>query len=238
VAHHCSKRILQHPFHPISHKSHRRPFELILHSPPLTPAPLLAGYVLLHQEDVCCMPRMHHTKGKSSKLVYNFSTEAPFRVLHVDAYSAGAHSGFEGSTSYLIGCCGMFSFGILEPVTSAYAFSFAYAIMKMQLRFEFCHTVVLDKDSKFFSICREYLDLIKTNCHVLSGDNHNPVLVKWLCRYVNKGLRIVTNRRNSIRVALEALLLLLNAWNSCPVPGTDISHSLVAVGHKFASVID
>jgi hypothetical protein len=178
------------------------------------------------------------TRGKSSKLVYNSSTEAPFKVLHVDAYSAGAHSGFEGSTSYLIGFCGMCSFGIVEPVTSANASPFASAIMKMQLRFDFCHTVVLDEDSKFFSVCRESLDLLKINCHVLSGDNHNPMLIKWLCRYFNKGLCIMTNKRNSVRVALESLLLLLYAWNSCPVPGTDISRSLVAVGRKFAFPID
>ena len=30
------------------------------------------------------------------------------------------------------------------------------------------------------------------------------------------------------------ILLLLYAWNSCPVPGTDISSSLVAVGREFA----
>jgi hypothetical protein len=178
------------------------------------------------------------TKGKSSKLVYNFPIKAPFWVFHADTYSAGAHSGFEGSTSYLIGCCGMCSLGILEPVTSAKASTFASAIMKMQLRFGFCHTVVLDKDSKFFSVCRESLDLLKINCHVLLGDNHNPMFVKWLCRYFNKGLRIMTNECNLVHLALEALLLLLYAWNSCPIPGTDISHSLVAIGHDFAFHID
>jgi hypothetical protein len=64
------------------------------------------------------------------------------------------------------------------------------------------------------------------------------MLVKRLCRYFNKGLRIMTNERDTIQVALEALLLLLYAWNSCPVPGMDISCSLVAVGHKFAFPID
>jgi hypothetical protein len=77
------------------------------------------------------------TRGKSSKLVYNFPVEAPFKVLHVDAYSAGLHFGFEGSTSYLIGCCSMCSFGILEPVTSANASTFASAITKMQLALVF-----------------------------------------------------------------------------------------------------
>jgi hypothetical protein len=46
------------------------------------------------------------------------------------------------------------------------------------------------------------------------------------------------NERDLVRVALEAILLLLYAWNSCPVPGTDISQSLVAVGREFAFPID
>jgi hypothetical protein len=35
--------------------------------------------------------------------------------------------------------------------------------MKILLRYGFCHTVVLDKDSKFFGICREAIDLLKIN---------------------------------------------------------------------------
>ncbi len=178
------------------------------------------------------------TKGKSLEFIYNLPIEAQFRVLHVDAYTAGAHQGFEGSTTYLVGCCGMCSFALLEPVTNASASMFASAIMKMHLRFGFCHTVVLDKDSKFFSICCKSLDLLKINCHVLSGNNHNPMLVERLNRYLNKGLRIMTNECNFVCVALEALLLLIYAWNSCPVPGTDISRSLVAAGHEFAFLID
>jgi hypothetical protein len=46
------------------------------------------------------------------------------------------------------------------------------------------------------------------------------------------------NKRNLKRVTLEAILLLIYAWNSCPVPGTDISHSMVAVSHEFAFPID
>ena len=46
------------------------------------------------------------------------------------------------------------------------------------------------------------------------------------------------NEGNSVRVALEAILLLLYAWNSCPVPRTDISHSLVVIGQEFAFPVD
>jgi hypothetical protein len=82
------------------------------------------------------------------------------------------------------------------------------------------------------------MNLLQINCHVLSGRNHNPMLVKQINRYLNQGLRIMCNERDSNHVALEAILLLIFAWNSCPVPGTDISRSLVAVGRKFAFPID
>jgi hypothetical protein len=88
---------------------------------------------------------------------------------------------------------------------------------------------MLNKDSKFFGTCSEALDLLKIDRHVLSGANHNPMLVKRVNRYLTKGLKIMCNKRNSVRVALEAILLLLYAWNSYPVPGMDISCSLVAI---------
>jgi hypothetical protein len=151
---------------------------------------------------------------------------------------AGRHSGFEGSETYLIVCCGMCTFGALEPVTGTNATTFASTIMKIQLRYGFCHTIVLNKDSIFFCVCREALDLLKINCHILLGNNHNPMLVERICRFFNKGLTIMCNERETVRVILESLLLLLHAWNSCPVLGTDISRSLVAVGRKFAFPID
>ncbi len=73
----------------------------------------------------------NQTKAKSSELIYNFLIEAPFLVLHLDAYMAGKHSGFEGSETYLVACCGMCTFGALEPVTGANATTFASAIMKI-----------------------------------------------------------------------------------------------------------
>ena len=42
----------------------------------------------------------------------------------------------------------------------------------------------------------------------------------------------MTNERDS------TILLLIYAWNSCPVPGTNISCSLVAAGRRFSFPID
>ncbi len=128
------------------------------------------------------------TCGKSSELVYNFPIEAPFLVMFFDAYSAGKHSVFEGSKCYLICCCGMCSFACMEPITRALATTFASAITKILLCYGFCHTVVLDKDNKFFGIYCEAIDLLKINCHVLSSANHNPMIVEQVNCLLTKGL--------------------------------------------------
>ena len=199
--------------------------------------PGMNAYVtrLCHSCPGCAL--LNPTRTRSSELVYNFPIEAPMMVLHIDGYQAGAQQGFEGSTTYLIACCGMCTFAAMEPITNPSATSFAFAIMKTILRYGFCHTVVLEKDSKFLGVCCKALDLLHINCHIFSGDNHNPMIVERLNRYLNAGLRIMTNEHDSVRIALEAILLLIYAWNSCPVPETDIYRSLVAVG-RFAFPID
>jgi hypothetical protein len=154
-------------------------------------------------------------------------------VLHIDEYQAGKESGFKGSSHYLIACCWMCTFAMMEPVSTANSTTYASAIMKIILRFGFCHTCVLDKDSKFLDVCCEALDLLQINCHVLSGRNHNPMLVERFNCYLNEGLQIMANKRDSNCIALKAILLLIYAWNSCPVPGTDISRCMVALVCEF-----
>ncbi len=126
----------------------------------------------------------------------------------------------------------------MEPVQHADSKNFASAVMKIQLHYGFCHTIAIEKDTKFYGVCREALDLLHINCHVLSGNNYNPMMVEGVNRYLMKGLKIMTYERDSIHITLEAILLLLYAWNSCPISGTDISWSLVAVGCEFSFLID
>jgi len=105
--------------------------------------------------------------------------------------------------------------------------------MKIQLKFGLCHTIVLDKDSKFFGAFKEVCNLLQLNRHVLSGGNHNPMMVERVNRYLNKGLQVMTNERGLVCIAMEAILLLIYAWHSAPIPGTDLSRSFVAVGSEF-----
>jgi hypothetical protein len=118
------------------------------------------------------------TRSQSSKLLYNFPIKASMKVIHIDGYAAGKQHGFEGSKIYLVACCGMCTFVTMEPVTNASAKTFASAIMKIMLQYGISHTIVLDKDSKFLEVCRESLDILHINCHILLGGNHNPMLVE------------------------------------------------------------
>jgi hypothetical protein len=43
----------------------------------------------------------------------------------------------------------MTGFASMGPITHAISKNFVSAIMQIQLRYGFCHTIVLDKDSKF-----------------------------------------------------------------------------------------
>ncbi len=119
--------------------------------------------------------------------MYSFPIEALFLVMFFDAYSAGKHAGYEGSKCYLIGCWGMCGFACMEPITRAFATTFASAIMKILLHYGFCHTIVLDKDSKFFGVCCKAINLLKINCHVLSGANHNLMIVERINWYLTNG---------------------------------------------------
>eukprot|EP01082_Thalassiosira_pseudonana_P008343 g7453.t1 g7453 contig24:661092-664348(-) len=156
---------------------------------------------------------------RSSELVYNFPMDAPMLVLHVDGYSLGKIESYEGTTSYLVAACGMTGFTAIEGVREANSTSFSSAIMRIQLRYGMAHTLVLDKDSKFYSVFRETCDLLGINTHTLSAGNHDGMAVERINRYLNKTMKIFTSERGSDpRVAHEGLLMAVYAWNSAPVP--------------------
>eukprot|EP00956_Cyclotella_meneghiniana_P037471 scaffold139294_cov71-Cyclotella_meneghiniana.AAC.1 len=133
----------------------------------------------------------------------------------------------------------MTGFGALEGVTMENAETFAAALMKIMLRYGFCHTVVVDKDSKFYSVFRQTADLLKLHVHTLSRDNHNPMLVERLARYFNKTSKIFnTEHGRDPRVGHEGLLMAQYAWNCANVPGTDISRCLMVTGREWLFPID
>jgi hypothetical protein len=119
----------------------------------------------------------------------------------VDAYKTGSHTCFEGDEAYIVLCCGMTGFAAMEPIKHATSQTFASAVMKLQLLFGLCHTIILDKDSKFLGALKEACDLLQLKRPILSSGNHNPMMVKRVNRYLNKGLKIITNKPGSVWIA-------------------------------------
>jgi hypothetical protein len=64
------------------------------------------------------------------------------------------------------------------------------------------------------------------------------MMVQRINYYLTKDLKIMTNECDSVQIALEAILLLIYAWDSCSIPRTDISRSLIAIGREFAFPIN
>ena len=112
----------------------------------------------------------------------------------VEINAAGAELNFEGTKHYLIACCGMTSFAICELTAEPNAAAFVSALMKIWLRFGFSHTLVVDKDSKFLGVFSQTAALLKINIHVLSGENHDPMTVERVNRYLNSVLTIFLQR--------------------------------------------
>ena len=132
----------------------------------------------------------------------------------------------------------MCTFVMAEPVQRVDSTEFAACVMKLVLCLDLCHTLVINKDSKFLGVFKDVCNLLHMNCHVLSGGNHDPMIVERINRYLSRGLKVLANERGTIHVATEAILLLIYPWNLAPIPGTDISRSLVAVGPQFSFPID
>jgi len=151
------------------------------------------------------------TRNRSSNLVYSFPIDAPMRVMFVDIYAAGAEFNFLRTKHYLIAACRMTAFAVCEDTAEANSTAFAQVMMKVWLRFGFSPMIVVDKASTFLSVFAATAALLKINIHVLSGGNHDPMVIERVNRYLNKCLKIFTNECGSNRVALEGTLMLLYA---------------------------
>eukprot|EP00956_Cyclotella_meneghiniana_P009859 scaffold13641_cov42-Cyclotella_meneghiniana.AAC.3 len=168
---------------------------------------------------------------KSAELVYNFPVTEPMVVLHVDCYQAGAIKTYDNVSAYLVAGCNMTGFACIEGLNESNSASFAAAIMRIMLRYGMAHTLILDKDSKFYGTFKETGQLMKIKTHTISPANHDAMLVKRLNRYYNKALKIFVSKHNrDSRVGHEGLFLANYAWNCLPVPGTDISRCLMVTG--------
>jgi hypothetical protein len=106
------------------------------------------------------------------------------------------------------------------------------------LRYGIAQMVITDPDSKFKGEFREAFKTLKIQHHMSSRGNHNAVAVERFNRFLNAGLRVFNNDRDSNRVFVEGSETLAYAWNSYPVLGTDLCRSLLVTGREYKFPID
>lgn len=84
------------------------------------------------------------------------------------------------------------------------AASFESATMKIMLHYGFCHMLIINKDSKFFSIFQDVVEPLNINLHHILGNKYDAMLDEHVNRFLNKCLSIFCNKQDSIHVAQEA----------------------------------
>ena len=144
---------------------------------------------------------------KSAKLVYSFPADEPMKIAHANVYKVGTETRFSDNKHFMFVVCGLCTFTFWEPLIEINATSFAEAIMKILLGDGLCHTLVLNKYSKFRGVFQDTMKLIHINNHVESGGHHDPILTERLFRYVNKSLRVINNALGSNRYSTQSVTL-------------------------------
>jgi hypothetical protein len=200
--------------------------------------PHMYSYIKQNIDDcVACVLRNGGTRA-TSEFLYSFPVSAPFMTVHADAWVPGKTASFDGYIGLMIVVCHMPGFAAIEPLKEMNSSSFAKSVYAILLRYGLSQLVITDPDSKFKGNFKEAFLILKIQHHLSTRGNHNAILVERFNRYLNSGLRVFNNDRDTNRVFLEGAQTLTYAWNSCPVLGTDLSRSLLTVGREFRFPID
>ena len=70
------------------------------------------------------------------------------------------------------------------------------------------HTIVVENDSKFLGVFAHTAALLNTNIHVLSGENHDPMIVERIWRFLNSCLTIFATRATTITLLWKVFWFL------------------------------
>ena len=174
-----------------------------------------------------------------SELLYWFPLNAPWLTIHADLWSPGKITGYTDTTALMIVMDHMTGFVAIEPLTKLLnSRTFAQAIFRIAIRYGLPHMIITDPDSKFKKEFEEMCQLLKWQHHLSTKGNHNAILVERFNRFLNSSVKVFNSDHGTNRVFLEDAEMMTYAWNSAPVHGTDLSHSLLNVGREFHFPID
>jgi hypothetical protein len=136
----------------------------------------------------------------------------------------------------MAGMCDMTHFisVIYLQITLAYDLT-PMCMHEMLIKVGFCIVVIIDKGSTFKGEFQEMCRILKIRWHVIARANHQGLVIKRFNHFLNKSITTATpNRRHANKaVIIPATHLSAYAWNSAPIDGKGVIHSVCVVGREF-----
>lgn len=170
----------------------------------------------------------------SSKLLYSFSPNEPFAVIHVTLWLRGETVLFRGTKCDMVAMNDVTGAVLVVDVDDAVTENLAWLFFKhVLLVVGICCMVVVDDDSKFWGLCERMCDAQGLKFHPLAKGNHKALRVEHFNCFLNKVITVESNNRDTNRVFPEAAHVAAYAWNLAPIDRTDFVHSYPAFGRVF-----
>jgi hypothetical protein len=107
---------------------------------------------------------------------------------------------FDGYICLMIVVCHITGFGAIEPIKEMNLALFAKLVRTFLLRYGLLHTVITDPDLKFKGQFKEAFLTLKIHHHLSARGHHDAILVEHFNRFLNVGLRVFNNDRETNHV--------------------------------------
>jgi hypothetical protein len=181
------------------------------------------------------------TKDANSDLMFSWPLDCPFTTIHCGLWSAGELEANGSQLHMVTAMCDMTQFVVTTPANSTLASDLSPLFMQdVLLEIGFCVVVAIDEGSTFKGAFRDMCHHLKIRYHTIARANHKALAAERFHRFLNKSVTIATNDRQQAisSVVIPACHLAAYAWNSAPIDGTGVIHSVCVVGREFKLPFD
>ena len=150
----------------------------------------------------------------------------------------GKYININGNMVLMNDMCDMSQFVVVVPVTNG-SFDILAEIFSQHvlMKFGVYHLVVIDDDPPFKDAFVTICLVLALNYDILAKRNHKGLTIENFHRFLNKAAtkEMEDRQNNDVFFSRDSRGY---AWNSAPIDGTDILHSVVAIGREFRFSID
>ena len=135
--------------------------------------------------------------------------------------------------------CNITQFVVVVPVPDETSVTLVeYFMQYVLLKFGICHPLILDDGSPFKDVFTSMCKSLNINYDVLAKRNHKSLLVEKFHRYIIMAITIEADDRGTNDIFVAAVVATGYAQNSSPIDGTNILHSVPAIGRELRFPLD